>query len=44
MKNISATQIKEVREITEAGIMDCKKALIEINGNLEPVYNLANTP
>ena len=32
---ISAQQVKELREITGAGMMDCKKALIEKNGNVE---------
>jgi len=33
--NISATAVKELREKTGAGMMDCKKALIETNGNFE---------
>ncbi|WP_071027363.1 translation elongation factor Ts [Peptoniphilus raoultii] len=33
--NISASQIKELREKTGAGMMDCKKALAESDGNLE---------
>jgi len=32
---ITAAQVKELRELTGAGIMDAKKALIENNGNLE---------
>ncbi len=32
---ISASMVKELREITGAGMMDCKKALIETNGNME---------
>lgn len=32
---ISASTIKELREKTGAGMMDCKKALNETNGNLE---------
>lgn len=32
---ISASMIKDLREATGAGIMDCKKALAESNGNLE---------
>ena len=30
---ISATQVKELREKTGAGIMDCKRALVESNGD-----------
>ncbi len=33
--NISAKLVMELRGKTDAGMMDCKKALIETNGNLE---------
>ena len=32
---ITAAQVKELREMTGAGMMDCKKALTETNGNME---------
>ncbi|KJS23528.1 MAG: elongation factor Ts [Clostridiaceae bacterium BRH_c20a] len=32
---ISAGMVKELRETTGAGMMDCKKALVETNGNIE---------
>ena len=32
---ITAAQVKELREITGAGIMECKKALTETDGNIE---------
>ena len=35
MTNISASQVKELREKTGLGLMDCKKALEEANGDLE---------
>lgn len=35
MAEISAAVVKELREITSAGMMDCKKALMETNGNME---------
>ncbi len=35
MANISMELIKELRERTGVGIMDCKKALIESNGDIE---------
>lgn len=35
MAEISSEQIKELREVTGAGLLDCKKALIETNGDLE---------
>jgi elongation factor Ts len=35
MANISAQLVKELREITGAKMMDCKKALVETDGNIE---------
>ena len=35
MAQISAKQVKELRDQTGAGMMDCKKALAESNGDLE---------
>ncbi len=35
MSVISASQIKELRETSGAGMMDCKKALTETNGDIE---------
>ena len=35
MSNISASQVKELREKTGLGLVDCKKALQEANGNLD---------
>ncbi len=35
MANISAALVKELRERTGAGMMDCKKALTEANGDIE---------
>mgnify|MGYP000597247842 FL=1 len=35
MTEISATLVKTLREKTGAGMMDCKKALHEVNGDLE---------
>ena len=32
---ISAQLVKELREKTGAGMMDCKKALVEVNGDME---------
>ena len=32
---ITAQQVKELREMTGAGMMDCKKALVETNGDME---------
>ncbi|HEY4193053.1 MAG TPA: translation elongation factor Ts, partial [Mesorhizobium sp.] len=33
--SISAAQVKELRDLTGAGMMDCKTALAETNGNME---------
>ena len=35
MANITAAMVKELREMTGAGMMDCKKALAETDGNME---------
>ena len=32
---ITAQMVKELREKTGAGMMDCKKALTEVNGDME---------
>ena len=32
---ITASMVKELREQTGAGMLDCKKALTETNGNIE---------
>ncbi len=34
-KEISAALVKELREMTGAGMMECKKALVETGGNLQ---------
>ena len=35
MANISAAQVKELRERTGLGMMECKKALVETDGDIE---------
>jgi elongation factor Ts len=40
MTNISAGMVKELREMTGAGMMDCKKALIETGGDIESSVDL----
>jgi elongation factor Ts len=35
MSNITASMVKELREKTSAGMLDCKKALTENNGDME---------
>lgn len=34
-ENISAAMVKELRERTSSGMMECKKALVEANGDME---------
>ncbi len=40
MANITAGMVKELREMTGAGMMDCKKALGETDGNMEAAVEL----
>lgn len=38
--NITAAAVKELRERTQAGMMDCKKALVETEGDIEKAIDL----
>ena len=38
--NITSQMVKELREKTNAGMMDCKKALTETDGNMEKAVDL----
>ena len=40
MANITASMVKELRELTGAGMMDCKKALGESDGNMEAAVEI----
>ena len=35
MANITSQMVKELREMTQAGMMDCKKALVEAEGDMD---------
>ncbi len=35
MSNITASDVNKLRKSTGAGIMDCKKALVEANGDFD---------
>ena len=37
---VTASMVKELREMTGAGMMDCKKALVETDGNMEAAVDL----
>lgn len=43
MTTIKAEQVKELRERTNAGMMECKKALIEANGDIEKAIEAMRT-
>ncbi len=40
---ISAAQVKELRERTGAGMMDCKKALVEADGDIDEAIKILRT-
>ena len=40
MANISAAMVKQLREKTGAGMMDCKNALAEVEGDVEKAIEL----
>jgi elongation factor Ts len=40
MADITASMVKELRELTELGMMDCKKALKETNGDMKAAEDL----
>ncbi|TLM97796.1 MAG: elongation factor Ts [Actinobacteria bacterium] len=43
MAEITASMVKELRECTGAGMMECKKALTESNGDLEAAVDILRT-
>lgn len=43
MANISAADVKKLRDITSAGMMDCKKALIEADGDFDKAIEILRT-
>jgi len=40
MAEITATQVSRLREMTNAGLMDCKKALTEVNGDIDAAVDV----
>jgi elongation factor Ts len=40
MKEITAESVQKLREITSAGVMDCRKALIEANGDIDEAVKI----
>jgi elongation factor Ts len=43
MAEITATLVKELREMTGAGMMECKKALVEAEGEIEKAVDVLRT-
>ena len=43
MTTVTAAQVKELREKTSAGMMDCKKALLENDGDMEAAVDWLRT-
>ena len=43
MANVTAAMVKELREMTGAGMMECKKALNEANGSMEEAVDVLRT-
>ena len=43
MANISASAVKELREMTGAGMMECKKALTEAEGDMDQAVDILRT-
>jgi len=41
--NVTADMVKELREKTGAGMMDCKKALVETGGDLQKAVDYLRT-
>ena len=43
MANITAADVKKLRDITSAGMMDCKKALTEADGDFDKAIEILRT-
>ncbi len=43
MADITASMVKELREMTGAGMMECKKALTEADGNIDAAVDVLRT-
>ena len=43
MAAITASMVKELREMTDAGLMECKKALVEADGDMEKAVDVLRT-
>lgn len=43
MAQVSAAMVKELREMTGAGMMECKKALVEADGDMDKAVDVLRT-
>ena len=43
MANITAAQVKQLREMTDSPMMECKKALVEADGNIDQAVDVLRT-
>ena len=43
MAAITAAMVKELREMTDAGMMECKKALVEADGDMDKAVDVLRT-
>ena len=43
MANITASMVKDLREMTGAGMMECKKALVEAEGDMDAAVDVLRT-
>ena len=43
MANITASMVKELRQMTDAAMMECKKALVEAEGEMEKAVDILRT-
>lgn len=43
MANVTAGMVKELREMTGAGMMECKKALVEADGDMDKAVDVLRT-
>ena len=43
MADVTASMVKELREMTDAGMMECKKALVEAEGDMDKAVDVLRT-
>ena len=43
MADITASMVKELRQMTDAAMMECKKALVEAEGDMDKAVDILRT-